>query len=249
MLEKFKKFIWPEYNNDTEEDKKKNQNKAIIWLVFIVIVVILVRLGGDTTSNNSSKNTNNNSNGTSTIKDDTKKKEDNTLTSEELEIGYDYIYTINTDTTKEVITGTRYNDKEKLTIINTSGTKSYAKLSSNFLEKGTDGEYHLIEVPSVFYKYCIAEDITDMLEGIAPINGVYYVPIATVIRFINGIDIGTSELKDTVIFEIKDNKIKGMTLDFSNSINNTSLGNIKKLQIKIEYSNIGNTKDFDLEVE
>ena len=226
----------------------------IIWGIFITIVILMVRLSPsrETSSNNSTTPDNNNQVETTPNTGGIISNEETPSTpTESFEVNFSYIYTVTNNGVQEVITGKKIDEKEIFTIITKEGSNSYAKLSSNYLQK-ENGEYHIVESPSSNLVYCDVEDISYLTEvGTLTTNGnvyTYQVPVTQIVKLYNPtFDTTTidTNLKDTITLTTENGTLKTIKANYNNYLTTVS-GHLSTLTIEMEFSQVGTTENFEI---
>ena len=233
----------------------------IIYGIFITFVIVSVRTAPSTTNQQGTNQTTtptntpvSTPNSNTSITDGIIKEEtQETIPSQEYEINYSYVFTIQNNEYKEVITGKKLDDKEIFTIIDTTGSTDYAKLSDNYLKK-ENGEYHIVESPSNNLKYVNVEDIIELTLNTTPTQTeniyTYTVPSYQVMKMFHpdrSIDSIDGTLMDTIILTTENDNLKKIDINFSNYYTALSIYP-STLIITMEFSNIGTTEDFNITV-
>lgn len=228
-----------------------------IYGVFILILIIMIRVSpAQNQDNNQSNKSNNNISNDTSQKTDNKNNSNNTNTNQgnittQSEINYSYVYTIDNSGIKEVVTGKRVDDKEIFTLITDSGSKDYAKLSDNYLEK-VDGSYHLVESPSSNLVYTNLDTIIELTEkGSLTTNNntyVYTIPTNEILKAFNYTSEVSETITDTITITTENTLIKYININFTNYRTIINNNNLTNLNINMEFNNLGTTKDFNITV-
>lgn len=243
-----------------KDDKYHAAGMLIIYGIFIAILVIFIRTSPSNTNNEVKKeNSNNNANSNSQIKLDENGKSssgsnDNdkkTTTAEKFDVNYSYIFTINTNGVKEIFTGKKLDEKEIFTYINSKGSIDYAKLSDNYLLK-ENGEYHIVDMPSVSLMYTDMDKISSLSENGQLIrnDNIYTFTVKTndVVKSFNPDSkiLVSDELTDTIIITTENEMIKTINMSLNNYY--SVLYGSGTLDVKVELNNIGTTENFDVTI-
>lgn len=229
-----------------------------IYGVFILILVIMIRLSPIATSDDKTNKDNNQDKTPITDKNnnstDNNSTDDNSSQSDDIQssdVNYSYVYTIDNSGIKEVVTGKKVDDKEIFTLITSSGSKDYARLSNNYLEK-VEGNYHLIDSPSNNLIYTEINTIISLTEcGILTKNDnvyTYVIPTTETLKAFNNVAEVSSDLTDTIVVTTENNLIKSININFNNYRTAINNNNPTNLNISMEFNNLGTTKDFDITV-
>jgi len=240
--------------------KEKNERyhasaMLIIYGIFITILVVSVRSAPKQTPNNNLSQTPTPTPTINSITDGIIKEEEKqeSIQQPENEINYSYVFTVQNNNKREIITGKKIDDKKIFTIINEIGSTDYAKLSNNYLKK-ENGNYHIIENPSNNLKYLNVEDIIELTLNTNSVqNGnvlTYTIPSYRIMKMYHpdrSIDSVDGTLMDYISMTLENNQLKKIDINFSNYY---TVLNIypSTLLITMEFSNIGTTEDFNITV-
>ncbi len=235
-----------------QKDERYNAIAMLILFgIFMFILIIFLRLAptNDVNNPNNSLNPTPSSNPNQNI---TGNDNEEINPKEVFDINFSYIYTINNNGTKEVITGKKLDDKEIFTIINNNGSENYAKLSNNYLKK-ENGEYKIVESPSVNLLYADVEKAIDLTEKgeLTKENNIYTYTIPT-IEIIKKYHPETTlvienTITDNFIVTVENGTMKKLELQLNNyytTINSTQ----GTLNIIMEFSNVGTTENFNVTI-
>jgi len=248
---------WKKLLNKCFGKEKDERAHAIAMLAiygfFLLILIIIIRIGGtDTIENQPNQKPSPTSTPTVTS---TPQPSDNNNEPDigNFDINYSYIYTVQNNDIKEVFTGKRLDDKEIFTVINSQGSKDYAKLSDNYLIK-ENGEYHLIDSPSANLVYTGMDKIISLTEkGTLTRNNNtynYVIPTSEVMKIYNpnnleAIDIN---LTDQITITVENDVIKTIDINYNNYHNIMNKSTTSQLIIKMEFNNVGTTENFEVTI-
>ena len=240
-----------------EKDEKYHAvAMLIIYSIFLLIVVLMIRLGGSNVDNEVNDNTNQNNNiinSNPSPQPSTEPKEDEEEVDSNIsgsDINYSYSYTITYNGENEVYLGKKLDDKEKFTLIKNGITKDYAILSDNYLIL-ENNIYQITENPSNFFKYCDVEKLLVLTENEISTqneNIIKYNITNKILANSYKDDITVdNEQTNLITFNILNNSLKSVDLDFSNYISAVE-GSQSTLTIHMEFVDIGTTEDFEIKV-
>lgn len=223
----------------------------IIYGIFMLVLVIMIRMNA--TPNNEVNNEIPSPSPTNTApnKNNSNSNDSNISDSQITEnINYSYSYTVSYNGNSEVFLGKKVNNKEKFTHIKDGITNNYAVLDDNYLilENNT---YHITNNPSNLFKYCDVSEILLLVDDEIPTenNGVIRYQVDNTKLAISYKDKITvnNELKNSIVLTTIDNTLKSIDLDLTNYI--SALENSSNsLIIHMEFVDIGNTEDFDINI-
>lgn len=223
----------------------------IIYGIFMLVLVIMIRMNA--TPNNEVNNEIPSPSPTNTApnKNNSNSNDSNISDSQITEnINYSYSYTVSYNGNSEVFLGKKVNNKEKFTHIKDGITNNYAVLDDNYLilENNT---YHITNNPSNLFKYCDVSEILSLVDDEIPTenNGVIRYQVDNTKLAISYKDKITvnNELKNNIVLTTIDNTLKSIDLDLTNYI--SALENSSSsLIIHMEFVDIGNTEDFDINI-
>lgn len=223
----------------------------IIYGIFMLVLVIMIRMNA--TPNNEVNNEIPSQSPTNTApnKNNSNSNDSNVSDSQITEnINYSYSYTVSYNGNSEVFLGKKVNNKEKFTHIKDGITNNYAVLDDNYLilENNT---YHITNNPSNLFKYCDVSEILSLVDDEIPTenNGVIRYQVDNTKLAISYKDKITvnNELKNSIVLTTIDNTLKSIDLDLTNYI--SALENSSSsLIIHMEFVDIGNTEDFDINI-
>lgn len=239
-----------------KDDKHHAGAMLIIYAIFILVLVIMIRTSPTKeASNNANNNSSNNSTNTINLNNNSTNKDLKPTATPKQSVNYDvnysYVYTIVENDNKVVISGKKLDDKEIFTLIDTNGSKDYAKLSDNYLLK-ENGEYHICDSPNNNLIYTNMDKIENLVQiSNYTINGnsyIYSVSISEILKEFNrdsNINI-PNDVYDTIILNVENDTLKSVELNLNNYyVNMYGTGT---LNIKMEFNNIGSTEDFDVSI-
>lgn len=222
----------------------------IIYGIFLLIIVLMIRVGGTIPNNDDNTNRENAATPTPTStpeqSENNNEEEHNNINVND--INYSYLYTITYNGVSEIYSGQKIDDKEKFTIIKDGINKNYAILGDNYLILEND-IYHITENPSNFFKYCDAEKVLTMIENITPIKNnntmSYSISNSSLLHSFNDKITLDNNQTNTIILTLSNDSLESINLDLSNYISSVE-GNSSTLIIKMEFVNVGTTKDFEI---
>ena len=223
----------------------------IIYGIFMLVLVIMIRMNA--TPNNEVNNEIPSPSPTNTApnKNNSNSNDSNVSDSQITEnINDSYSCTVSYNGNSEVFLGKKVNNKEKFTHIKDGITNNYAVLDDNYLilENNT---YHITNNPSNLFKYCDVSEILSLVDDEIPTenNGVIRYQVDNTKLAISYKDKITvnNELKNSIVLTTIDNTLKSIDLDLTNYI--SALENSSSsLIIHMEFVDIGNTEDFDINI-
>lgn len=167
--------------------------------------------------------------------------------------GYRYIYTFEMGDQKEMITGKKYGDKEKFTILTGDKSIEGGRLKDQYLTKD-NGQYVFSAPPSQNLGYTTSE----FLNGLYRFTLSYEEKKTSTIYTVDPLDVidlldsdiqydpfGTYKEDEMEIYE-KEGKVTKVVLKLDHYMDLASKGTTKSLKITLEYDEIGTLEDFEL---
>lgn len=225
-----------------------------IYGIFMIVLIVMIRIGGTTASNSLNNNDTSNVPSDSTVTEDSSDNsqenngQNNTVGSD---VNYSYSYTVSYNGISEVYLGKKLDDKEKFTLIKDGITTNYGILNDNYLILQDDGNYHISESPSKFFKYCDVDRIIALIENQIPTeNGstIKYSVSNKDLKSIYKDEISIdNEQSNLIQMHTVDGVLKGMDIDFSNYYSSIQ-GTTVTLTIHMEFADVGTTEDFELNI-
>lgn len=224
--------------------KNKDNVIAIIGIIFFVILAIFARFN----ATSSNKNSNNNN------QDVVEKENNDSKTEQEQEqiISYDFTYTIDNNNQISIVEGKRYNNKQKFSIIENGKKQEYAKIEDSYL-KLEENKYDILNGNiNDYFKYLELDDIKEFTEYSVSEekndNKVYEIDVPDLIDKYN-FELEYNSFNDfetdSITIEYDKEKIKKITLDYSNYFSYIT-NSTYKFKVTMSFSNYGKVEDFDI---
>lgn len=226
----------------------KTNRSRIILLLYLVLFVILVIIIRNSTEANY-KPTNENKIDENTENNEVIEKDDNEFSYLFLEnYNFDFLVTIN-DNDYQVI-GKRFNDKYEFELIDEKSIKYIGTYDDIYKKEEDEEKYTKASLPipilNIFDNYLIKEivDSSKKQEDYYEINNSDLNDIVSSSQYYAS----DTEKTNIIKLDIKNNKVVGLDIDFSNIANEWD-EEITIAKAKLNYSNFGLIDDFSVNIE
>ena len=248
------------------DEKYKARFFLLVFGVLFVILIILVRTtGGNNTNNTANTNTannNNNNNQTNVTQiQDVNPTESDLADENSLYNRFSFLrlnnyeLNFNVKAGKEIkVTGVRFDNKYNLEV--TSGKESFNyQARNNMVKVKINNEYQTTDFPYVLFDYFDNNMLYYILINAEKVNEEdnivkYVINNEKMLNVLpsnvsSTIYVEDKSLKNDIVLTLNNNKINKIDLDLTNLIKKTN--ELNELIISLEYSNIGQINDFNIE--